>query len=885
MDQCSKLQDHQSVNNGVHSSTPLPNSFRCPFQLKANDVDQEVQSADFLFNNVEVEVGSVYEIDHLHLPPRTPVQLRSIRVAMVSEKTELNVAMRFPSMESLKTYFSNSIREMYPALDEKFVMGTVLAAKVLLRQIPSQEFAENKHLEGFWLVNAAAVNVSEEDNSYRNGNCLTELKGMGMVRWGTRRQVKFLERHKENMSGNLRSPSSFRTGGKKAIEVIRKPAEAKDEDDNDVNDDDDDDRDDDDDNKEDDEKDEQEEREEDDGDDDEREDDVADVANEETEAEEETQEMNRNLKRKRYKLRNGTTRQKAKKVEREKKKKKLKKTHARRGRNKCRELLVMENPKDRWSAERYQLATKNLLEVMKAKGATAGNPILRPDLRAEARKKIGDTGLLDHLLKHMAGKLAPGGEERFRRRHNADGAMEYWLESADLVKIRKDAGVNDPYWIPPPGWKPGDCPTQDPICAKELRLLKEEISHLKRNALEMVPRKQLEEEVGKLRREIDKLVSNKKQGVNQAIGFSSNQCDISEKFDQLANSLVSSKSHLTELPVSLEKYKDQLIVIQDFARGIEEEIKKLMPEAKGGARSNTELIVSKESGTAGKEIVELEKGTKEQEVQVVVNVGELEGSAKAENAAAAEAATAEKKAAKIERLKSGFRICKPQGTFLWPNMARNICNNTATGSTTSHNMVSPRVVVQVEDLLVVPTPPSVSSSTAVAPPLLPYYHTTNTNNHHQPTSPVKPLAERRAVKVTVSTLSNDHGDHSDSSTVTTTTTANKKTTPINLNDVPYNSVEVLSGLPSSLPRPAATSTLMPQLLPDEGKKETSRPWEVMTGGVGCGNNAASETTGHLQKQPTKCCSSSASCLSPEKAMGNWLALATANSASDQSSQG
>lgn len=117
---------------------------------------------------------------------------------------------------------------------------------------------------------------------------------------------------------------------------------------------------------------------------------------------------------------------------------------------------------------------------MKAKGATAGNPILRPDLREEARKMIGDTGLLDHLLKHMAGKLAPGGEERFRRRHNADGAMEYWLESADLVNIRKEAGVNDPFWIPPPGWKPGDCPTQDPICARELKLLKEEIYQLKR---------------------------------------------------------------------------------------------------------------------------------------------------------------------------------------------------------------------------------------------------------------------------------------------------------------------------------------------------------------------------------------------------------------------
>ncbi|CAJ2657820.1 unnamed protein product [Trifolium pratense] len=37
----------------------------------------------------------------------------------------------------------------------------------------------------------------------------------------------------------------------------------------------------------------------------------------------------------------------------------------------------------------------------------------------------------------MAGKVAPGGVERFRRRHNAEGLMEYWLESADLVDIRR----------------------------------------------------------------------------------------------------------------------------------------------------------------------------------------------------------------------------------------------------------------------------------------------------------------------------------------------------------------------------------------------------------------------------------------------------------------
>lgn len=129
---------------------------------------------------------------------------------------------------------------------------------------------------------------------------------------------------------------------------------------------------------------------------------------------------------------------------------------------------------------RYKLAEQNMLKVMKAKGAVFGNPILRPALRAEARKLIGDTGLLDHLLKHMADKLAPGGNERFRRRHNSDGVMEFWIESADLAQIRKQAGVNDSCWIPPPGWKLGDNPTQDPVCAKELKAIKEEMINMKK---------------------------------------------------------------------------------------------------------------------------------------------------------------------------------------------------------------------------------------------------------------------------------------------------------------------------------------------------------------------------------------------------------------------
>lgn len=85
----------------------------------------------------------------------------------------------------------------------------------------------------------------------------------------------------------------------------------------------------------------------------------------------------------------------------------------------------------------------------------------------------------------------------------------------------------------------------------------------------------------------------------------------------------------------------------------------------------------------------------------------------------------EDKAAKIERLKSGFRICKPQGTFLWPNMLA----------------MSPQSVVHLEDLLTVPipTPPSASSTTSVSHFQLP---PCQTQLGPHPASPVKPLAER-----------------------------------------------------------------------------------------------------------------------------------------------
>ena len=116
-----------------------------------------------------------------------------------------------------------------------------------------------------------------------------------------------------------------------------------------------------------------------------------------------------------------------------------------------------------------------MLEILISQGATFQNPISRPALRSAARKCIGDTGLLDHLLKHIDGKVAPGGTQRFRRWFNTNGVMEYWLENADLLYIRQQAGVQDPYWIPP-----NHALHNDTVPAEELKLLKAEFDKMKR---------------------------------------------------------------------------------------------------------------------------------------------------------------------------------------------------------------------------------------------------------------------------------------------------------------------------------------------------------------------------------------------------------------------
>jgi hypothetical protein len=57
--------------------------------------------------------------------------------------------------------------------------------------------------------------------------------------------------------------------------------------------------------------------------------------------------------------------------------------------------------------------------------------------------------------------------------------MEYWLESADLVKIKQEAGVPDPNYVPPSWYRPGSV-SQDSVSAKELTLLRDEVAKMRR---------------------------------------------------------------------------------------------------------------------------------------------------------------------------------------------------------------------------------------------------------------------------------------------------------------------------------------------------------------------------------------------------------------------
>ncbi|GLU12185.1 hypothetical protein SLE2022_288860 [Rubroshorea leprosula] len=242
---------------------------------------------------------------------------------------------------------------------------------------------------------------------------------------------------------------------------------------------------------------------------------------------------------------------------------------ARRGRQSKR-----HNPMGRWPAERIKVAEDCMLEILKAEGAVFGNPISRPALRQAARKRIGDTGLLDHLLKHIDGKVAPGGIERFRRCYNTTGVMEYWLESADLVNIRREAGASDPNWVPPTWWKPGMGPIQESMGAGEVKVLKEEVAKMKRD-MEFLIKQRDQDQSNSIEEIHKKLVKLERQTDHRMMGLSSSLARMQDMYQEMVtwrtgvdrqlieisnsvSSLQASKQCTTFSPSAPERWEDWL---------------------------------------------------------------------------------------------------------------------------------------------------------------------------------------------------------------------------------------------------------------------------------------------------------------------------------------
>ncbi|KAF8758037.1 hypothetical protein HU200_010813 [Digitaria exilis] len=108
------------------------------------------QSLTF-YDSPTYHAGAFYEIDHEKLPPKSPIHLKSIRV--VTECTNLDVTVKFPSLQALRSFFSSyPTSGTVPEFDERFVMSSNHAARILRRQVAEEEVDDEVHQDSFWLV-------------------------------------------------------------------------------------------------------------------------------------------------------------------------------------------------------------------------------------------------------------------------------------------------------------------------------------------------------------------------------------------------------------------------------------------------------------------------------------------------------------------------------------------------------------------------------------------------------------------------------------------------------------------------------------------------------------------------------------------------------------
>ncbi|XP_019083910.1 PREDICTED: protein DYAD-like isoform X1 [Camelina sativa] len=201
----------------------------------------------------------------------------------------------------------------------------------------------------------------------------------------------------------------------------------------------------------------------------------------------------------------------------------------------------------RWNSDRIKFAEQTLADVLKENGATFETPVSRNFLRVTARSNIGDTGLLDHCLKHMDGKVTPGGADRFRRCYNTDGTMQYWLESADLIKIKLESGIPDPTWVPPSWWK-AQTVSHD-ASAVSSKLLMGEIEQMKSEIKELAAKQKLPDHAEATEKLCKDLMSWREKADKQML--------------EISNSLTSTQGMFKELISWKDKVEQKLVGISN----------------------------------------------------------------------------------------------------------------------------------------------------------------------------------------------------------------------------------------------------------------------------------------------------------------------------------
>ncbi|XP_048531640.1 protein AMEIOTIC 1 homolog isoform X1 [Triticum urartu] len=616
--------------------------------------------------------GGFYEIDHGMLPPKSPIHLKSIRVVKVSEYTSHDITVSFPSLLALRSFFSSfRVPSSGPELDERFVMSSNHAARILRRRVAEQELEGEMHQDSFWLVNPCVFDFSASSGPATAQDALSSpeappappkapavtscllatLKCDG-TGWGVRRRVRYIGRHrdvaKETSIGGYETEASVKELQRPAQEDDRRRSSIR-------------------------------------------------AKRKREEAEGSKDKPGNPAKKKKSKAYKSPKKQKRRHVE-------SRDGDPRRG-------------KDRWSAERYAAAERSLLEIMHSSGATLGAPVMRQALREQARKRIGDTGLLDHLLKHMAGRVPDGSTDRFRRRHNADGAMEYWLEPAELAEVRRQAGVADPYWVPPPGWKPGDDVSPaagDLLIKRQTEELAEELNDVKRN-MEQLSSNMVE--LGKeAKSEAERAYSSWKEKYQKVV-------KANEKLEKQVSSLKDTYENVVQKHSKLKKEVRSLKDKYDFVVEKNDKLEEQMASLSSSFLSLKEqfLLAEKLKSTGMEEVAVV--GQNEGRRALDFGGGEQSQSqSQSQIRQRSDVTAVEKRTAR----KSSFRICKPQGTFLWPSSSGTDMSGSGGGSSgisMDHHQL-PRIgrataveVVMAEEQAMLgagdyfSTPPSASSTT------------------------------------------------------------------------------------------------------------------------------------------------------------------------------